>query len=625
MSQWTINDARATYNLQAWSEGYVDIDAQGNLLVRPDPDNPVSVNLPELVSRLPAAGVRLPVLVRFSGILRHRVRLLQQAFAAAMETHRYQGRYTPVYPIKVNQQHSVVQALMQESGDSLGLEAGSKPELLAVIASSHEDGIIVCNGYKDREYIRLALIARDMGMQVFLVIEKVSELVLVLEESRSLGITPLLGVRVRLASIAAGNWQNSGGAKSKFGLSAAQMMKVVATLKDAGLLHALSMMHFHMGSQITELEAISQGATEAGRYLGVLSQQGVVLTHVNAGGGLGIDYEGTQSRSFCSRNYSIEQYADVLVAAFKSAAEKYGVSCPDIITESGRAMSAHHAMLITNVIDREVLGDGVVSQALSDAVSISTLQQFVRELENGSPVNLYHDAAQLYEKSHQLFLQGQLELQHLAQFDELYFSFCRQLQARLTPQKHSHRQAWDSLNDLLADKYFVNFSLFQSAPDHWAIDQVFPVMPIHRLNEKPDRRVRLQDITCDSDGSMHLYVDSEGVESTLPLHSISDDNEYLLGFFLLGAYQEILGDMHNLFGDTDSVHVEINEQGEFKLTEIRHGDSVEQVLDTVHFEKNHLINAFIQKVAQARSASDDRRAEYLRMLSEGLQGYTYLE
>jgi arginine decarboxylase len=625
---WSIAQARDTYNIAHWGNGYFDINEKGHVIARPDPRaRHPGVDLYALTKEFAGQGLTLPVLVRFSGILHHRIDELCSAFGIAMQADGYQGRYTAVYPIKVNQQRSVVDAMLAHGGERIGLEAGSKPELLAVLARSRTGGIVICNGYKDREYIRLALLGKRLGMRVHIVVEKLSELELVLQESKALGIAPLLGVRVRLASLGAGKWQNTGGEKSKFGLSADEVLRVAEHLRNANMLDALCLMHFHMGSQIANIQHIQTGLREAVRYYAALRAAGAPIATVNVGGGLGVDYEGTRSRSFCSMNYSVAEYAHNIVHALKEICDECQLPHPDIVTESGRAMTAHHAVLITNVTDVEQAPGAAAPAAagIDEPQVIQDLWRGLQNMANHPTLETYHDAVHALEQAQGMFAHGLLTLAQRARAEQLYFATCRAVRDKLQPGTRAHREALDELHEKLADKYFCNFSLFQSMPDHWAIDQIFPVLPLNRLNERPERRAVLQDITCDSDGRIDLYVDGEGIETTLPLHAPKPGEPYLLGIFMLGAYQEILGDMHNLFGDTDSVHVEPTTDGGYKLTQARRGDTVGSVLRYVHFDAEDLLGAYREKIAEVKDLDSDTRKAYLKEFQEGLDGYTYLE
>lgn len=624
---WSLDHTRNTYSLEHWGGGYFDVNERGHLLARPrrGADTP-GVDLYALANACRAQGLTLPVLVRFTDILRDRVDTLCNAFVAAREADEYQGRYTAVYPIKVNQQESVVAEILGHGGSRVGLEAGSKPELMAVLALSRPGGTIVCNGYKDREYIRLALIGKRLGHRVFIVVEKLSELDLVIQESRALDIEPLLGLRVRLASIGAGKWQNTGGEKAKFGLNATQVLTLVERLRSAGLLASLQLLHCHLGSQIANIRDIQRGMREVGRYYAELHALGVPLANVDVGGGLGIDYEGTHSRSFCSINYTVQEYANNVVHALWEICAEHALPHPDIITESGRAMTAHHALLITNVIDSEAApGTGDIEPPNDDEpLIIQDLWQVLENLEGRSVLEAYHDAVHWLGEAQSMYLHGVIDLAQRARAESLYAAICQRVRALLNSNRPAHREILDELNEKLADKYFINMSVFQSMPDVWAIDQIFPIVPLHRLDEAPTRRAVLQDLTCDSDGRIDQYVDNDGVESTLPVHPYRPGDEYLLGIFLVGAYQEILGDMHNLFGDTDAVNVTLTEDGGYTLSQSERGDTIDELLRYVHFDTEALRAAYHAKIAAA-SLSDKERTFFTAELEDGLTGYTYLE
>jgi arginine decarboxylase len=630
---WGIDKAREVYNVARWGSGYVDVNAQGRLIVRPGSRARQGIDLHALADDLQQRGLALPVLVRFTDILHDRIDRLCGAFEQAMTQHAYAGRFTAVYPIKVNQQQSVVHELTRHGGARMGLEAGSKPELMAVLAlSTQTNGTIVCNGYKDREYIRLALIGQQLGHRVHIVLEKPAELDIVIEEAKRLGITPRLGVRVRLASIGKGNWQNTGGEKSKFGFSAAHLLQVVARLRQAGMADSLCLLHCHMGSQLTNIRDIQQGLRECSRYFAALHELGINIRTVDVGGGLGIDYEGTHSSSVCSINYSLQEYANNIVHTFWETCREHGIAHPDIITESGRALTAHHAVLLMDVVDVERVADITPHHApkaddpqlLHDLWDrLSSLSDPQREAAR-TPVEVYHDALHWKGEAQSLYLHGVLTLEQKALAEELHAAICQQVRTRLNPLNRSHRAILDELNEKLADKYFCNFSLFQSLPDVWALDQIFPIAPLHRLDEEPTRRGTLQDMTCDSDGRIDRYVDGEGIESSLPLHAPRPGEPYRLGVFLIGAYQEILGDMHNLFGDTNAVNVRLDADGGYRLEAAQEGDTVDEVLRYVHFEPEEFLAAYRAQLA-ASKLDAARQAAYLTELEAGLRGYTYLE
>jgi len=624
MTAWSIDHARKTYSIPHWSEGYFDVDAGGRIVVRPRGAGGPEVVLAEVVERALAQGGDLPVLVRFPDILGDRLGKLQAAFAQAMGEWDYAGGYTAVYPIKVNQHAGVAGTLASHAGEGFGLEAGSKPELMAVLALSRPGGLVVCNGYKDREYIRLALIGRKLGLQTFIVIEKPSELRLVMEEAKSLGVVPGLGVRMRLASLGAGKWQNSGGDKAKFGLSPRQVLDLWKQLRDSGMGDCLQLLHFHMGSQISNVRDIANGMREATRYFVELSKLGAKVTHVDVGGGLGIDYEGTRSRSFCSVNYGIGQYASSIVQPLAEACEANAIAPPRIVTECGRAMTAHHAVLVANVSEVEEAPEGRVPPEHPDEPTpIRHLREIHSELDARPAVELFHEAAQAHAEGLALYSLGQLDLVHRARIDDLFYAIAHAVKARLTYDEKSHRDLLDELNERLVDKYFVNFSVFESMPDVWAIDQVFPIVPISRLDEQPERRGIIADLTCDSDGKIEAYVENEDLDSSLPLHVLRKGERYCLGFFLVGAYQEILGDIHNLFGDTDAIEVRIDGDG-CRIVQQRRGDTTDVMLDYVGYKLEDLRRRYKAMVGAATDLSKAEAERLNEALERGLTAYTYL-
>ena len=623
MTDWTIEQSRSLYNIANWSGGYFDIGGNGHLLVRGGPPGHPGVDLAALVRELPAEGVGLPVLMRFPHILRDRVERLSGAFDRACRDTGYEGGYTAVYPIKVNQQRSVVEGILDAGGARVGLEAGSKPELMAVLAMAPPGGVIVCNGYKDREYLRLAHIGRLLGQRIYIVVEKPSEIDGIIEASRSLGVRPLLGMRVRLASIGKGKWQNTGGEKAKFGLSAAQVLALLDRLRDEGMLDCMQLLHFHMGSQIANIRDIHAGMREAARYYAELRELGADIRVVDVGGGLGVDYDGTRSRGSCSMNYSVQEYANNIVRTLANACLELDLPHPDIFSESGRALTAHHAVLVTNVIDTECApGDGEAAPPPDDAPQILLdLWRLYRNEDGLPPTEICHDAAHWLNEAQTMYTHGLLVLEERAVAERLYFAICRRL---ATDGERLPRDLRDELNEKLADKYFCNFSLFQSIPDVWGIDQIFPITPLARLDERPDRRGIVQDLTCDSDGRIDRYVDGGGVESTLPLHAPRAGEPYLLGIFLVGAYQEILGDLHNLFGDADSINVELTPDGGYRLVDPECGDTVGELLRYVHYDPEDLAVRYREK-ADAADLDDGLRETVLAELDAGLDGYTYLE
>ena len=603
---WTVLQSIQTYAINFWGEGYFSINSKGNVSVRPDSNLDTELDLFEIAQSLEEKQLSYPVLVRFTDILQDRVKRLNQAFQKACASHNYQGKYTPIYPIKVNQQGKVVEGIL--ASDNIGLEAGSKPELLAVMALSKPGGTVVCNGYKDRAYIRLALIGLKLGLKVYLVIEKPIELDMIIAESAKLEIKPLVGVRVRLASISAGKWQNTGGEKSKFGLHANEVLQLVDRLKQANLLDRLQLMHFHMGSQIANIHDIKVALKEVGQFYAELHRLGAAIKIVDAGGGLGVDYDGSRSRRDSSINYCLEEYAQNIVRSFAEICAEENLPQPDIVTESGRAITAHHAVLITNVTDIEsVYSNPSSTNALPDLVNL---------------VEAYHDAQFDLKDAQEKFAQGKLNINDLATIENSYALRCQQIKNQLNPSNQNENAILKELHEKLADKIFCNFSLFQSLPDIWGIDQIFPIMPIHRLDEQPTRRAVIQDLTCDSDGRIDQYIDGQNLAKTLAVHEINPDKPYLIGFFMVGAYQEILGDMHNLFGDTHSINIELDDEG-YHFYDLHEGEHVGDMLDYVHISSDDLRVAYRKKLADS-ALDDNLKLDFEKELMAGLTSYTYL-
>ena len=621
---WSRDDARKQYNISGWSAGYFDVGEAGQLLALPDgsPDSP-AVDLQALAHALRDAGLSWPVLVRFTDILHQQVDRLCGAFGAAISAAQYDAAYTAVYPVKVNQQQHVVDAIVQHGGERVGLEAGSKPELLAIIGIAPGNGVIICNGYKDAEYIRLALQAQRLGHRVTLVIEKLSELELIIRVAEELQLRPCLGLRVRLSAATAGNWQNSGGDHSKFGFTAAGVLALLQRVRAAGLQDCLRLLHCHPGSQISSLVDLRRALMEVARTWVALRSAGIPVDSIDVGGGVGVDYEGTASNSSCSIDYSIEDYAHTVVDVFAATCREARLPAPSLLSESGRLLTAHHAVLLTNVIDTEQVLGHVHVDTDNAAPQVRVLRAAMEQCDASSATAVYQSATETLAELRAAFIEGHLTLAQRAQGESIYYALCRKLQT-LMQQLPEPPAELDTLNRLLADKYFCNLSVFQSMPDVWGIGQVFPIVPLQRLLERPQRRATLHDLTCDSDGHIEHYVDAAGVESSLPVHALQAGEPYLLGFFLLGAYQEILGDMHNLFGDTDAVNVELTPEGGYRLVEPHRGDSVDELLRYVEFEPKRLIARYREKV-RAAGLEGKEKAACLQTLEGGLSGTTYLE
>ena len=626
MNATAIDRARQIYNVQRWGAGYFDINSSGEVIVRPHRRHP-GFSLSELVADLRQRGVKLPVLVRFTDILCDRVERLQQAFDDAIAERHYQGGYTAVYPIKVNQQHSVVAELAGHESGRVGLEAGSKPELMAILGIGQRPLRIVCNGYKDEEFLRLATIGQAMGHEVFVVVEKLSELETLLKVGRDMGSLPGIGIRIRLAAAAKGKWQNTGGEKGKFGLTASQVLAAIELLRQHNSLSQLTLVHFHIGSQVANIRDIHRAMRECGRHYAELRRLGAPVEYVDVGGGLGVDYDGSGSRNPCSMNYSIEEYARNIVQALDDVCHQQQLPHPHIITESGRAMTAHHAVLITDIIDVEQY-PCALSVTAPDADAPLLLQElwqsFCRINNARTALEAFHDAAHCYADAQGEYIYGLLSLAQWAELERLYFAVLDKVRRQLSPALRHHRPVLDEINEKLADKLFCNFSLFQSLPDVWGIDQIFPIMPLAYLNEPLNRRAILQDITCDSDGQIRQYADGEGLENTLPLPDYCRHRPFYLGIFMVGAYQEILGDLHNLFGDTDSVHVRLDAQGNYQLSQVLQGESVADVLRYVHFAPDELL-ANYRRHLQRAGLTEALCQRYFAELKAGIEGYTYFE
>jgi arginine decarboxylase len=631
---WTVDAAKSLYNIEGWGDGYFDINEKGHVVVRPDKERPDrTLDLFELACDLEAQGVTLPVLLRFSDILRSRIEALSARFATAIQEFEYTGGYTTVYPIKVNQQRHVVEEIVEfGKASGVGLECGSKPELQAVLALSEStDHLIICNGYKDEEFMRLALMGQKLGHQVFIVIEQVSELDVLLQVAADMGVTPNAGVRIKLNSEGSGRWAQSGGEKSKFGLSPSQLMQVIDKLTAAGKLDIVKLIHCHLGSQITDIRFIKRGLQELSRYYGELRSMGLDITHVDVGGGLGVDYDGSQSTAQASVNYSLQEYANDIVYTLAEECRDKELPMPHIISESGRALTAHHALLLMSVIDVESSHDPQVPTLAEEEHQL--LHEMAEDLKAVSRKNVslrrvrevYHDAVFDKERAQQMFSSGVLSLRERAHAEHLYLCTVNQIARVAQKHRDDFEDIITDLDATLTDRYFCNFSLFQSLPDSWAIDQLFPIMPIHRLGEEPTRKGTLQDITCDSDGKIDRFVGGREGDPSLPLHVFHDDGSpYMLGIFLTGAYQEILGDLHNLFGDTNAAHVRLAEQG-YAITELVHGDTVTEVLNYVQFRASDLLTTFRRKVTASTAISREEANMFIAEYVAGLDGYTYLE
>ncbi|HEY2067281.1 MAG TPA: biosynthetic arginine decarboxylase [Gemmatimonadaceae bacterium] len=633
-NQWSVEKARALYNVEGWGAGFFDIDERGHVVVRPDRQHPErQLSLHDLANDLEEQGVQLPVLLRFSDILRSRIEALSERFENAIQEYGYTGGYTTVYPIKVNQQRHVVEEIVQFGAKhGVGLECGSKPELQAVLGLSEStEHLIVCNGYKDEEFMRLALMGQKLGHQVFIVIEQLSEIDVLLSVAEELGVVPNAGIRIKLASTGYGRWKESGGEKSKFGLNAAQLMQAVDKLRAAGRLDIVKLIHFHLGSQITDIRYIKAGLQEVARFYAELRALGVDVTHVDVGGGLGVDYDGSNSTSNASVNYTLQEYANDVIYTMAESCRELELPMPHIISESGRALTAHHALLLLKVIDVESVAEVPVPTLTDDDHPI--LHEMAADhtdvrrpkIARRRVKEIFHDVTFDKERAQQLFASGVLSLRGRAMAEQMYHATVNEIFKIVNRDRDEYEDILADLDAVQVDRYFCNFSLFQSLPDSWAIDQLFPIMPIHRLNEEPTRRGTLQDITCDSDGKIDRFVGDKEGNPSLELHEWRDGDPYILGVFLTGAYQEILGDLHNLFGDTNAVHIRLSGNGGYEITDLVHGDTVTEVLNYVQFRASDLLQTFRRKVTQVKHLSRTDANNFIADYVAGLEGYTYLE
>jgi arginine decarboxylase len=624
---WTVKDAEKLYNMTGWGLGYFRVNADGHVTVHPDANRKRGLDLYHLATDLHAQGVGLPLLLRFSDILKSRIEALSGEFSNAIKEFGYDGSYTTVYPVKVNQQRHVVQEIVEFGAPyGVGLECGSKPELQAVLGLNEDTRhLIVCNGYKDEEYMRLALMGQKLGHTVMIVLEQLNELDVLLKVADEMQVEPTAGVRIKLATEGSGRWAKSGGERSKFGLSAVELMRLLNELERRGRKEILKLVHFHLGSQITDIRHVKAGLEEITRYYAELRVMGFDITHVDVGGGLGVDYDGSRSTRSASVNYTMREYASDVVYTIGTACRTEELPMPHVISESGRALTAHHALLLMDVTDVESLVEPAPPVLREDPHSL--LQEMAENLEALSPERIeevFHDAIFAKERTQEYFASGVFSLRDKADAEQLYLATLHALQQAIGEDRVSFPEITAHIDAALVDRYFCNFSVFQSLPDNWAIDQLFPIMPIHRLSEPPTRRGTLQDMTCDSDGVIDRFVGGRKGKPSLELHPVHEGEHYILGIFLTGAYQEILGDLHNLFGDTNAVHVRLTDQG-YEVTDLVHGDTVTEVLNYVQFHASDLLATFRRKVGNAKGLSRQEANSFIADFVAGLEGYTYLE
>ncbi|MGQ9912903.1 MAG: biosynthetic arginine decarboxylase [Thermogutta sp.] len=627
--RWSVADAAELYEVASWGKGYFSVNQAGHVCVHPEKDPRRAIDLKHLLDRLIVRGIQTPVLLRFGGILKHRLRDLKEAFSQAIADHDYRGRYHLVYPIKVNQQRQVVEEILRYgSSYNFGLEAGSKPELLAVIALADNDTPIVCNGFKDARFIETAMLAQKMGRNIFLVVEKFTDLELILHFAKEVGVRPNIGVRVKLAATGSGRWQSSGGYRSKFGLTVSEILRALQLLREHEMADCFKLLHFHLGSQITNIRHIKAALTEGARVYADLYRQGAGLEYLDVGGGLGVDYDGSQTTFESSVNYTLQEYANDVVYHVQTVCDDTDVPHPTIFSESGRAVVSYNSVLIFNVLGVADRGENGLPEAIAEDAEqpLHDLRQTYDSLNVRNLLESFHDAQEAMENGITLFNNGYMSLEERAFAENLYWAICRKIH-RMMHQLDYVPEELEILDSVLSETYYCNFSLFQSLPDSWAIKQLFPVMPIHRLTEQPTRQAILADITCDSDGKIDRFIDRHDVKRSLTLHEFRGE-PYFLGVFLVGAYQEILGDLHNLFGDTNAVHVDLDEDGDVVVETVINGDSVREVLSYVEFDPNTLVVRLRNSLEEAirRGRIDDRQAgRLLRFYESGLEGYTYLE
>ena len=630
MKKWTIEDSKELYNINGWGTSYFGVNESGNIFVNPSKNN-VKIDIREVIDELALRDVTPPVLLRFPDILDNRIEKMASCFKKAAKEYNYKGESFIIYPIKVNQMQPVVDEIISHGRKfNLGLEAGSKPELHAVIAAQcKSDSLIICNGYKDENYIELAMLAQKLGKHIFLVVEKLNEIDVIAKAAKRLNVKPNLGIRIKLASSGSGKWAESGGDASKFGLTSSELLQAFDKLNELGLNDCVKLIHFHIGSQITKIRRIQNALTEAGQYYVNLRKMGHNIEYVDCGGGLGVDYDGTRSsNSESSVNYSIQEYINDCVYAFTDVANRNDIPHPNIITESGRSLAAHHSVLVI-----DVLGAASLPVMPEEFEAKDTDHKLVKDLYeiwcNLTPKTMledWHDVDQIREDSLDLFAHGMIDLKTRAEIEAMYWSVCHEINGLTRGMKHIPDEL-RGLDKLLADKYFCNFSLFQSLPDCWGIDQLFPIMPLQRLDERPSRNCTLQDITCDSDGKISNFVAGGTLSNVLPVHALRKNEPYYIGVFLVGAYQEILGDMHNLFGDTNAAHISVKDDT-YHIDQIIDGETVEEVLEYVQYNPKKLvrkIEQWVTKCVKEGKLSLEEGKEFLSNYRSGLYGYTYLE
>ena len=629
MRKWRIEDSAELYNINGWGINYFSINEKGHVVVKPRKDS-VEVDLMELVEELQLRDVSTPVLLRFPDILDSRIEKMASCFKIAAEEYNYNAQNYIIYPIKVNQMRPVVEEIVTHGKKfNIGLEAGSKPELHAVIAiNTDNDSLIICNGYKDDDYIELALLAQKMGRQIYLVIEKLSEMKLIVKIAKQFKVKPNLGIRIKLSSTGSGKWEDSGGDGSKFGLTSSELLEALDYLEKNKMKDCLRLVHFHIGSQVNKIRRIKLAMREASQFYVQMHKNGFLIDFVDIGGGLGVDYDGTRSSSESSVNYSIQEYVNDVVSTLVDVSVKNGIPHPNIITESGRSLTAHHSVLVFEVLESTSLPRWEDEEEVSpdDHELLRDLYALWDTLNQPRMLETWHDAQQIREEALDRFSLGLLDISTRAKIERLFWSIAKETTQMVAGMKHVPEE-FLSLPKLLSDKYFCNFSLFQSLPDSWAIDQIFPIIPLDRLDEKPDRNATIQDITCDSDGKIENFISARSQSYNLPVHSLKPKEPYYIGVFLVGAYQEILGDLHNLFGDTNAVHVSVDDKG-YSIDQVIDGETVAEVLEYVQYNPKKLVRTvetWVTSSVKSGIISAEEGKEFLSNYRSGLYGYTYLE
>ena len=630
MRKWRVEDSAELYNIYGWGLDYFSINEKGHITVTPKKGG-AEVDLKELMDELILRDVEAPLLLRFSDILDNRIEKISNCFKIASEEYNYEAQNFIIYPIKVNQMRQVVEEIVSHGKKfNIGLEAGSKPELHAVLSiNTSPDSLIICNGYKDEDYIQLALLAQKMGKRIFIVAEKLNELKLIADLAKKLKIRPNIGIRIKLASAGSGKWEDSGGDVSKFGLSSSELLEALDFLQKSKMDDCLKLIHFHIGSQVTKIRRIKNALREAAQFYVQLHNMGYSIDFVDIGGGLGVDYDGTRSSTgSSSMNYSIQEYVNDSISTLVDACTKNEIPQPNIITESGRSLTAHHSVLVFQVLETTTLPEWDEDEKLPEETHelVRELYKLWDEMNQPRLIETWHDAQQIREESLDLFSLGMLDLITRAQVEKLYWSIAREVYQMAMNMKHAPEEL-RKISKMLPDKYFCNFSLFQSLPDSWAIDQVFPIVPISRLDEKPSRTATLQDITCDSDGKIDNFINMKNYTYHLPLHTLNKKEPYYIGVFLVGAYQEILGDLHNLFGDTNAVHISVNKDG-YNIEQVIDGETVADVLEYVEYSPKKLVRtveSWVTASMKEGKITVEEGREFLSNYRSGLYGYTYLE